>query len=123
MNSITTLISLLFASRTQAHIFHLQTTSYAAHIALQAYYEGIIPLIDAFVESYQGKYGIISGYTLASSVKERSSTQEMVDYFNQLADMIEKSGEEIPQDAFLTNQIDEMVALVRSTTYKLRFLQ
>ncbi len=50
------------ASRTQAHIFHLQTPSFAAHTALQLYYEGIVPLVDGFVESYQGKNGIITGY-------------------------------------------------------------
>ena len=38
------LISTLFASRTQAHVFHLQSKSYSEHIALQAYYDGILDL-------------------------------------------------------------------------------
>ncbi len=55
-------VSTLMASRTQAHIFHLQTPSFAAHKALNEYYENIVDIIDGLVESYQGKYGIITGY-------------------------------------------------------------
>ena len=43
------LASLFMHSRTQAHVFHLRVKgpgSHAAHLALQAYYEGIIPLLD-----------------------------------------------------------------------------
>ena len=60
------LISTLLESRTQAHIFHWQTTgpgSYALHIALQGYYDALPDMIDTLVETYQGKHGIISGYT------------------------------------------------------------
>ena len=60
------LISTLLESRTQAHIFHWQTTgpgSYATHIALQGYYDVLPDMIDTLVESYQGKHGIITGYT------------------------------------------------------------
>ena len=42
MNPYSTFISLLFASRTQAHVFHLQTNSYAMHKALNGYYDDII---------------------------------------------------------------------------------
>jgi len=55
-------ISTLFASRTQAHIFHLQTTSFAAHAALNTFYDEIVDLADGLVESFQGRYGIVRGY-------------------------------------------------------------
>ena len=61
MDKVSQYISTLFASRTQAHIFHLQTTSYAQHIALGAYYDGIIDATDALVELIQGRYGIVRG--------------------------------------------------------------
>ena len=38
-------VSTLLASRTQAHIFHLQTPSFAAHKALNEYYENIVDII------------------------------------------------------------------------------
>ena len=53
-------ISLLMSSRNQAHTFHLVTTSFAMHKALQDYYEGIVPLLDQWAEAYihYGLYGI-----------------------------------------------------------------
>ena len=49
-------------SRNQAHVFHLQTKSYAEHIALNGYYDAVVALFDGIVESYQGKYGIIKNF-------------------------------------------------------------
>ena len=43
-------ISTLFASRTQAHIYHLQTKSYAEHIAIGEFYESITDTIDSIAE-------------------------------------------------------------------------
>ena len=74
-------ISTLFASRSQAHIYHLQTKSYAEHVALQAYYEGIVDMIDSIVEAYQGKHGIIKNYT-ASDKFENYGDKTVVNYFN-----------------------------------------
>ena len=42
MNPIASFFSTLLASRTQAHIYHWQTPSDAAHRALGVYYEKII---------------------------------------------------------------------------------
>ena len=53
MEQFGTFIGTLMQSRNQAHIYHLQTNSFAQHMALQCYYEGIIPLFDGLVESYQ----------------------------------------------------------------------
>ena len=52
----------LLFSQTQAHVFHLQTGSYAEHKALQGYYEGIDDLVDSLVESYQGENENITNY-------------------------------------------------------------
>ena len=117
-------VSTFFASRTQAHIFHLQVKgpgSLAAHMALQAYYEGIIPLIDALVESFQGRYGIITGYTCEKQWIENPT--DAVKYFEALCMYIEKNRQALPQDSYLQNQIDAFVELVESTKYKLINLQ
>ncbi len=121
--TVASLLSVLLSSRTQAHIFHLQTSSYSAHVALQEYYEGIASLVDKFAESYQGKYGIIKGYIPSTNIKENQSTVEMVAYFEQLTTIVIDASKEIQQDSYLLNQIDEIVAFIRTTTYKLRHLQ
>ena len=115
-------VSTLIASRTQAHIFHLQTPSFAAHMALQGYYDGIIPIVDGFVESYQGKYGIITGYGNIA-LQEYQSCEAIIMFFETLCMYVEKSRQLICQDSYIQNQIDEIVALIKSTIYKLHFLK
>lgn len=115
-------IGLLFQSRTQSHIFHLQTTSYASHIALQGYYEGIVGLIDRIVEAYQGKYGILTGYRMNISTKDLTSEDQILEYFNQLSKVIAIQRENLPKDSYLENLYDEVETLIHSSVYKLRFL-
>jgi len=47
----------LLAIQDQVKIFHWQTDSYASHMALGDYYDALSPLIDQFVEEYQGQFG------------------------------------------------------------------
>ena len=119
MEQFSTYIGTLMQSRNQAHIYHLQTSSYAQHIALQAYYEGIIPLIDGLVESYQGQYGILRNYKMAGTLKEDDNPTM---YFEGLSKFIDAIKEQLPQDSFLVNQYDEVAALIQSLKYKLKFL-
>lgn len=115
-------ISTLFASRTQAHIYHLQTPSFAAHKALNEYYDEIVGITDGLVESYQGKYGIITGYTNIA-LQEYESCEAIIMFFETLCMYVEKIRQVICQDSYIQNQIDEIVALIKSTIYKLRFLK
>jgi hypothetical protein len=119
MDKVAQFTSTLFASRTQAHIFHLQTTSYAQHIALGAYYDGIIPLVDGLVELIQGRYGIVRGYISPAAFKEDDST---VSYFEALLKYVDLKRDELPQDSNIQNALDEIVDLISSTLYKLKYL-
>jgi hypothetical protein len=120
MEQVANFISTLFASREQAHIFHLQTTSYAAHKALQGYYEDIVGLVDTYVESYQGRYGILKGYTLATQIYEEDS---ILKYFVGLQTFVDAIRQDLPTDGELNNTVDEISGLISSTIYKLKFLQ
>jgi len=123
MNQVGLFIGTLMQSRTQAHIYHLQTVgpgSLAAHLALQAYYEGVVPLIDGLVESYQGKYGILYGYQMGAVLREDTN---YVKYFEALCTFIERMRNNIPQDSYIANQVDTIVELINSTKNKLKHLQ
>jgi hypothetical protein len=122
MNEFAKLISYLFHSRTQAHIFHLQTDSFAAHMALNGYYDEIIELVDGLVESYQGKYGILTNYS-NFSILEYKDCEEVIMYFQSLNMTVEKLRTIAPQDSYIQNQIDTVVELITSTIYKLKFLK
>jgi hypothetical protein len=113
-------ISLLLSSREQAHIFHLQTPSFAAHKALQEYYEGIVDLIDTYVESYQGRYGVLRGYMPTTTILEDDSAAS---YFMGLQKFVDELREQLPQNGELNNTVDEISGLISSTIYKLKFLK
>ena len=115
-------IGTLFQSRNQSHIYHLQTPSYAKHMALNDYYEEIVCIIDSLVEAYQGKYDILKEYKMAGTLKDWESDEDIVKYFEGLAKYCEMKREKLPQDGFLTNQYDDVDTLVRSTLYKLKRL-
>jgi DNA-binding ferritin-like protein len=120
------LISTLLESRNQAHIFHWQTTgvgSYAAHIALNNYYDALPDLVDVLVESYQGKHGIITGYMPADKFDEYSK-ETAVKYFKALAIYVEWAYDKIDTvDTYILNQVDNIKELLYSTIYKLENLQ
>lgn len=129
MNTLTTpspilgqFISTLFASRTQAHIFHLQTNSFAAHKALNEYYDEIIGIADGIAESVQGKYGIITGYSNIDLL-EGNDCNEVIKYFMALEMYVDRARQTMPQDSYIQNQVDEVTALIVSTIYKLKFLK
>jgi len=110
----------LMSSRTQAHIFHLQTQSYAAHKALNEYYDGIVDLIDSYAEMAQGRYGIIKGYQMSTQMLEDDST---IKYFMGLQKFVDTVRTSLPQDGELNNTVDEISGLISETIYKLKFLK
>ena len=120
------LISTLLAARDQAHIFHWQTTgegSFAAHLALNAYYDAVPAMVDALVEAYQGKYGIVKGYTPAEKFDEYS-TATVVKYFKALATFVDRVYNKIAkEDTNIINQLDTFKDLIYTTIYKLENLK
>lgn len=114
------LIMRCFHARTTAHVLHLKTKSFAQHKALNEFYEEIVPLVDKFAEAYQGAYGLIDNYP-----KKYVYTDAPLELINELSFWIDDNryGCCDEDDSYLQNIIDEIVALVRSTQYKLRFLK
>jgi len=120
MENFTKMVSCLFHSRTQVHVFHLQTKSFSEHQALGAYYDSIVGIVDGLIESYQGKYGILMNYTNLP-IKNYTDSAQVVSYFIQLGEVVEILRQDV-QDSYLQNQIDNVTELIESTKYKLRFL-
>lgn len=120
------LASILLHSQTQTHIYHLRVKgngSYAAHKALQKYYESIDGLVDMLVESYQGKNGLVY-FDQVDEIDNNASIENILKYFDKLISIIDKlrKGKEL-EDSFIQNQIDAVVDLVYSTKYKLENLE
>lgn len=108
-------------SRTQAHVFHLQTTSYAEHKTLNKYYDEVVDLFDGLMESYQGKYGIIKNFK-SFKIEQYKNTKKTISYFERLLGLIDENRDSV-EDSFIQNQIDTIQELINSTIYKLKFLK
>ena len=107
-------------SQKQAHIFHLGTKSYAEHMALNGYYGGIDELVDGLIESYQGKYGLLTNYKSYKNQSYKNKNQ-VLKYFTGLLNTIEEK-RDCCDDSYIQNQIDAVQELIYSTMYKLKFL-
>lgn len=112
---MSTFIAMLMNSRTQAHYFHLQTTSYAKHKALQKYYEGIVNLLDAYAEAYTGKYGRVKPVKMNKTFL--TDPEKATTYFKSLLKRMKTVKR--PKDAYLKNIEDDITTLIMKTLYLL----
>lgn len=111
-------LTLLHAA-TNTHILHLQTTSYAEHVALGEFYTELPELVDTVIESIQGKYGQIIQYPQEYFIPSNSGLEEL----EALKTYVEQGRQMLPQDSEIQNDVDAIASLINSTLYKLRFLK
>ena len=113
-------VGMLFLARDMAHSVHLNTRSFAKHMALNTFYQELPDLADKFAEAYQGKYGLIGPVT-PQRVKSNTNITE---FLQAQMDEIEVVRYQVVDRECtpLHNIIDEIVGLYLSTLYKLRFL-
>lgn len=114
-NTVVKFASTMLHSITCAHMLHLKTTSYAAHKALQHYYEDVEDLIDTWIEAYQGKYSTIETYDNTFANHDNA-----LEYMIEMADFVMVTRKLLPADTELQNIIDEIASLIDSTIYMLR---
>lgn len=119
--TVVDLFSMLLNSVTQTHIFHLQTTSFAAHSALGDFYDKVEGLTDSLIEAYQGKYGIVKGYSQIGTLLKEGNDDLAITYLETLGKQLE-ADHNLFTDSDLKNILDEIKALVKSTLYKLKNL-
>jgi hypothetical protein len=116
------LASIFFHSRTQAHVFHLETRgpgSLAIHSALNTYYDSIVGIMDELIEAYQGKYGIIT-FKPVNGIDNDASKENIIAYFDKLIKFLEAEREsEKLKDSWIQNELDNIAKLLYSTKYKL----
>ena len=117
-------ISKLLESREMAQVYHWTVKgdmgSHAAHLALEAYYDGVIGFIDDIVEIYQGQYGLIEGYEVIDTTDSKS--KDRLDYFKEIVEFVKSDRKCIKaEDTHIHNIVDELIALQYKTIYKLTY--
>jgi hypothetical protein len=115
-------ISTLFLARDLSHRAHLRTKSFAAHKALDDFYNAIVGLADSFAEAYQGMYGIMDiPFTAPSS--GNNIDIEIISILESQLDYINASRGSFTDYSPLQNIVDEICTLYLSTLYKLKYLK
>lgn len=115
------LIAILFLSRDLAHRAHLQTTSYAQHMALGEFYDSVIDMADDLAEMYQGRKGIIKDIPFLEDEEYDNIADVLESYMKMIEEERFKAVEKT--DTTIQNKIDEVIGLYLSTLYKLRNLK
>ena len=105
-------------SATNTHFFHFSTDSFSKHMALGAYYDEIVDLVDDLVEAYMGCYEQIKSFPSTYHLPK-----EPIKYLESLKAFVDDARKDLPQETQLQNIIDEIAQLIDSTLYKLRFLK
>jgi DUF1680 family protein len=113
-------IGLLFLARDVTHSVHLNTRSYAKHVALNIFYDRIVGAADDFAEAYQGRHGLIGPITLHSVKK----TNNVIEFLEDSLKQIEDARYEVcdKSDSSLQQLIDNIIEVYLRTLYKLKFL-
>jgi len=108
---------------TSIHQLHLKVTgpgSFAAHKALNEFYDGMPNLVDAVAEQYQGAREKLLDFPEVIPYK-CGSVQEAISHMKELYTEVNELQKIMPFSE-VVNQLDEVKSLIASTKYKLMFL-
>ena len=105
---------------TQSKVYHWQTKIYNKHVASGGFYDALQPLVDQFIETYQGKYGRIM-YTPVDITIENISDAQFIEILNQFKEFLLTDIPKIvnKKDADLITLRDEMLAQTNQTIFLL----
>ena len=112
-------MGLLFASRDYAHKEHLNTDSYAEHMALGAFYDEIIDLADSLAETWMGR----NLQKIGDIPTINPPKGDCLSVMKRMLEVIKDTRDFVGEDTVLSNIMDEIEALYSTTIYKLKFLK
>lgn len=107
-----------FALGTAARLLHLTTRSYAQHMALGDFYDGLVDLVDQYAEVYMGLDNALRSFP---SVKPPSG--QAIELLEDYLTSVQAEASEDHDSEALKNILAEIEALTARTLYKLRNLK
>lgn len=114
------LVARCFAARTAAHFLHLRSSSYAQHVALNEFYDNIVDAADTFAECHMGVEGQFKSFPDV----EVPLAMSPLDLLTDLHDWVSKNRTVCADGSTeLANLIDEILAVIDRSFYKLKFLK
>lgn len=117
-------IQRLMQTRDQSQIFHWNTKSYAAHVALGGFYDSLLGSIDAFFEASKGKYPDVfmrKAKIPFSVVSEPNvGAEAMIPYFTEFNGFLDGVCKELESTGDL--DLQDIVLDMKNATNKLLYL-
>ena len=112
-----TIAALLLKARTDVHLAHLlqRDNTLATHNAMSIFYDGVLALVDTYVET---SMGIDDTFSL-TEVEESMAIANPLAYFKNLYNIIQTE-RVVVKESFLQNQIDTMQELIAHTLYRIK---
>lgn len=112
----------IFMSRDIINLYHYNVKgepgSRSLHEACNEYYDDILDLFDALLETYMGEYGVIEGYDMIDKMPFDINSKPAPDYLGELADYIDNA-RKIFTESHLQSQIDDIMVLIYHIRYKM----
>lgn len=112
------IIWVVLKSISDAHAFHLITSSYAAHMALQTYYESMPEKVDALAEHFQECYSL-DPECMRDGIDR---TECPIQYFEEVSNTLTSVDIKVINDSQIQSLYDDVVNEVTSLLYKLKKL-
>jgi len=119
---INTVVFELLNGVTKVHLNHLLTTSYAAHKAMNEFYDSVGDLADDIAEQYQGVTEQLLSFPTSMNFPTMRTPQDCIAYLRQLYSQVDSCHGQC-QYSEIQNILDEVKSLINSTKYKLIFLK
>lgn len=114
------LMKTLSEANIQTHVWHLQTNSYAQHMALGGFYDCIVDLTDSLLEVYQGLHNVKVSGNMDIKIDSNYTSTKPTAYLNTLKGVMEEMYDHKYLDAgCVANVMDEIMALIDKTLYLL----
>ena len=114
------LISKVFTTRNLMHFAHWNTKSFSSHMALGDLYDAVVEDIDAIVEVYQGKFGLINDLHCDAAILP----QDITKHVKEEAAWVEENRTFISKgETSIENLIDNLIGHMHRTVYKLENLK
>lgn len=117
-----TFVGKVLITRDAAHMAHWKAQgegSYARHVALDEFYTAILSQIDAIVEVYQGRFGIVGDILFPAR-----PTGDIANHISAECDWIAEQRNAIcGGNAAIGNLLDELCGIYMRSLYKLRDLK
>ena len=96
--------------------FHLKTRKHHVHVVLNEFYEKALDIVDDIIEQYQGICGVCEEPFVNCIVGDGKSEGE---YLTELKAFVENNKCVLGDHSEINSTIDEFLALIDSTNYKL----